>query len=112
MDFCTRTFYDATTCHVSQTNKCPINDDKASYGDRYLHNGALEIGFRGLELSEDLLLIGHFIFGYSICVLDFIFTIDLCRTDAPDSPSISGNDFDCYALNQTNKIKFKYEINI
>ncbi|KRZ75944.1 hypothetical protein T10_640 [Trichinella papuae] len=32
------------------------------YGDRYLHNGALEIGFRGLELSEDLLLIGHFIF--------------------------------------------------
>ncbi|KRZ76526.1 hypothetical protein T10_6175 [Trichinella papuae] len=40
------------------------------YGDRYLHNGALEIGFRGLELSEDLLLIGHFIF-------DFIFTIDL-----------------------------------
>ncbi|KRZ05420.1 hypothetical protein T11_7882 [Trichinella zimbabwensis] len=38
------------------------------YGDRYLHNGALEIGFRGLELSEDLLLIGHFIF-------DFIFTM-------------------------------------
>ncbi|KRZ10051.1 hypothetical protein T11_10522 [Trichinella zimbabwensis] len=35
------------------------------YGDRYLHNGALEIGFRGLELSEDLLLIGHFIF--AIC---------------------------------------------
>ncbi|KRZ04103.1 hypothetical protein T11_17251 [Trichinella zimbabwensis] len=32
------------------------------YGDRYLHNGALEISFRGLELSEDLLLIGHFIF--------------------------------------------------
>ncbi|KRY61698.1 hypothetical protein T11_9309, partial [Trichinella zimbabwensis] len=27
------------------------------YGDRYLHNGALEIGFRGLELSEDLPLI-------------------------------------------------------
>ncbi|KRY93973.1 hypothetical protein T4B_8198, partial [Trichinella pseudospiralis] len=26
-------------------------------GDRYLHNGALEISFRGLELSEDLLLI-------------------------------------------------------
>ncbi|KRZ68734.1 hypothetical protein T10_8135 [Trichinella papuae] len=25
----------------------------------------------------DLLLIGHFIFGYSVCVLDFIFTIDL-----------------------------------
>ncbi|KRZ37320.1 hypothetical protein T4C_10749 [Trichinella pseudospiralis] len=24
-----RTFYDATTCHVSQTNKCPITDDKA-----------------------------------------------------------------------------------
>ncbi|KRZ04888.1 hypothetical protein T11_2654 [Trichinella zimbabwensis] len=35
------------------------------YGDRYLHNGGLEIGFRGLELSEDLLLIGHFIF--AIC---------------------------------------------
>ncbi|KRZ05780.1 hypothetical protein T11_15166, partial [Trichinella zimbabwensis] len=34
------------------------------YGDRYLHNEALEIGFRGLEISEDLLLIGHFIFGY------------------------------------------------
>ncbi|KRZ23294.1 hypothetical protein T4B_6884 [Trichinella pseudospiralis] len=31
-------------------------------GDRYLHNGALEISFRGLELSEDLFLIGHFIF--------------------------------------------------
>ncbi|KRZ25328.1 hypothetical protein T4C_9938, partial [Trichinella pseudospiralis] len=27
-----------------------------------LHNGALEISFRGLELSEGLLLIGHFIF--------------------------------------------------
>ncbi|KRY95018.1 hypothetical protein T11_3554 [Trichinella zimbabwensis] len=27
------------------------------YGDRYLHNATLEIGFRGLELSEDLLLI-------------------------------------------------------
>ncbi|KRY96024.1 hypothetical protein T11_5065 [Trichinella zimbabwensis] len=27
------------------------------YGDRYLHNGALQINFRGLELSEDLLLI-------------------------------------------------------
>ncbi|KRZ03602.1 hypothetical protein T11_10492 [Trichinella zimbabwensis] len=40
------------------------------YGDRYLHNEALEIGFRKLEVSEDLLLIGHFIF-------DFIFTIDL-----------------------------------
>ncbi|KRY97395.1 hypothetical protein T11_10996, partial [Trichinella zimbabwensis] len=35
-----------------------------------LHNGALEIGFRGLEISEDFLLIGHFIF-------NFIFTIDL-----------------------------------
>ncbi|KRY94853.1 hypothetical protein T11_8304 [Trichinella zimbabwensis] len=46
------------------------------YGDRYLHNEALEIGFRGLELSEDFLLIGHFIFSY-ICVIDFIFTIDL-----------------------------------
>ncbi|KRZ74348.1 hypothetical protein T10_7218 [Trichinella papuae] len=47
------------------------------YGDRYLHNGALEIGFRGLELSEDLLLIGHFIFGYYICVSNVIFAIDL-----------------------------------
>ncbi|KRZ10077.1 hypothetical protein T11_9741 [Trichinella zimbabwensis] len=36
---------------------------KHRYGDRYLHNGGLEIGFRGLDLSEDLLLI------------DFIFTM-------------------------------------
>ncbi|KRY84535.1 hypothetical protein T4D_1955 [Trichinella pseudospiralis] len=43
---------------------------KHRYGNRYLHNGALEISYRGLELSEDLLLIGHFIF-------DFIFTINL-----------------------------------
>ncbi|KRY71863.1 hypothetical protein T4B_1474 [Trichinella pseudospiralis] len=35
---------------------------KHRYGDRYLHNEALEIGFRRLDLSEDLLLIGHFIF--------------------------------------------------
>ncbi|KRZ10545.1 hypothetical protein T4B_987, partial [Trichinella pseudospiralis] len=35
-----------------------------------LHNGALEISFRGLELSEGLLLIGHFIFV-------IFFTIDL-----------------------------------
>ncbi|KRZ02699.1 hypothetical protein T11_621 [Trichinella zimbabwensis] len=27
------------------------------YGDRYLHNATLEIGFRGLEISEDFLLI-------------------------------------------------------
>ncbi|KRX90497.1 hypothetical protein T4E_11076 [Trichinella pseudospiralis] len=32
------------------------------YGDCYLHNGALEISFRGLELSEDLLLIDHKVF--------------------------------------------------
>ncbi|KRY82233.1 hypothetical protein T4D_1450 [Trichinella pseudospiralis] len=31
---------------------------KHRYGDRYLHNEALEIGFRRLDLSEDLLLIG------------------------------------------------------
>ncbi|KRX87472.1 hypothetical protein T4E_4824 [Trichinella pseudospiralis] len=38
---------------------------KHRYGDRYLHNGALEISFSELDLSEDLLLIGHFIFaGY------------------------------------------------
>ncbi|KRY90445.1 hypothetical protein T4D_16488 [Trichinella pseudospiralis] len=41
------------------------------YGDRYLHNGALEISFRGLELSEDLLLIDQFIF-------NFIFTMHVC----------------------------------
>ncbi|KRY97485.1 hypothetical protein T11_17867 [Trichinella zimbabwensis] len=50
---------------------------KHRYGDRYLHNEALEISFKGLALSEDLLLIGHFIFGYYICVLNVIFTIDL-----------------------------------
>ncbi|KRY92096.1 hypothetical protein T4D_11958 [Trichinella pseudospiralis] len=40
-------------------------------GDRYLHNGALEISFRGLELSEDLFLIGHFIFAifFPMCAL-------------------------------------------
>ncbi|KRZ36932.1 hypothetical protein T4C_11821 [Trichinella pseudospiralis] len=32
------------------------------YDDSYLHNEALEINFWGLEISEDLLLIGHFIF--------------------------------------------------
>ncbi|KRX88984.1 hypothetical protein T4E_3890 [Trichinella pseudospiralis] len=31
------------------------------YGDHYLHNEPLAISFRGLELSEDLLLIGRFI---------------------------------------------------
>ncbi|KRZ20853.1 hypothetical protein T4B_11502, partial [Trichinella pseudospiralis] len=29
---------------------------KHRYGDRYLHNEALEIGFRRLDLSEDLLM--------------------------------------------------------
>ncbi|KRY74572.1 hypothetical protein T4A_1187 [Trichinella pseudospiralis] len=38
---------------------------KHRYGDRYLHNEALEIIFRRLELSQALLLIGHFIF--AIC---------------------------------------------
>ncbi|KRY66981.1 hypothetical protein T4B_9657, partial [Trichinella pseudospiralis] len=32
------------------------------YGDHYLHNGALEIIFRELQLFECILLIGHFIF--------------------------------------------------
>ncbi|KRY81757.1 hypothetical protein T4D_15062 [Trichinella pseudospiralis] len=46
---------------------------KHRYGDRYLHNEALEIGFRRLDLSEDLLLIGIFLQGmlylfyYSTC---------------------------------------------
>ncbi|KRY94563.1 hypothetical protein T11_14132 [Trichinella zimbabwensis] len=31
---------------------------------RRYHLPPLVIDFRGLELSEDLLLIGHFIFGY------------------------------------------------
>ncbi|KRZ15033.1 hypothetical protein T11_1704 [Trichinella zimbabwensis] len=41
------------------------------YDDCYLHNGALETDFRGLEFSEDLLLIGHFIFAicFPMCVL-------------------------------------------
>ncbi|KRZ76954.1 hypothetical protein T10_1926 [Trichinella papuae] len=44
---------------------------KHRYGDRYLHNGALEIGFKGLEIPEDLLLIGHFIFAicFPMCAL-------------------------------------------
>ncbi|KRY74064.1 hypothetical protein T4A_8493 [Trichinella pseudospiralis] len=44
---------------------------KHRYGDRYLHNGALEIGFRKLDLSENLFLIGHFIFAFCflICAL-------------------------------------------
>ncbi|KRZ12834.1 hypothetical protein T11_104 [Trichinella zimbabwensis] len=44
---------------------------KHRYGDRYLHNRALEIGFRGLEISKDLLLIGHFIFAicFPMCAL-------------------------------------------
>ncbi|KRX93430.1 hypothetical protein T4E_4830 [Trichinella pseudospiralis] len=37
---------------------------KHRYDNRYLHNGALEIGFSKLDLSEDLLLIGHFIFAF------------------------------------------------
>ncbi|KRZ68852.1 hypothetical protein T10_13606, partial [Trichinella papuae] len=54
-----RTFYHATTCHVSQTNKCPITDDKAP------------LWRSGLALSEDLLLIGHFIFAicFPMCAL-------------------------------------------
>ncbi|KRZ03141.1 hypothetical protein T11_8156 [Trichinella zimbabwensis] len=41
------------------------------YGDRYLHNGALETDFRELDLFEDLLLIGHFIFAicFAMCAL-------------------------------------------
>ncbi|KRY96490.1 hypothetical protein T11_7802 [Trichinella zimbabwensis] len=31
---------------------------------RHYHLPPLEISFRGLEISEDLPLIGHFIFGY------------------------------------------------
>ncbi|KRZ63810.1 hypothetical protein T10_1349 [Trichinella papuae] len=31
---------------------------------RRYHLPPLEIGFRKLEVSEDLLLIGHFVFGY------------------------------------------------
>ncbi|KRX92103.1 hypothetical protein T4E_8163 [Trichinella pseudospiralis] len=42
---------------------------KHRYGNRYLHNGALEISYRGLELSDDLLLI------------DFIFTMYSQLTD-------------------------------
>ncbi|KRX33484.1 hypothetical protein T09_10748, partial [Trichinella sp. T9] len=26
-----RTFHDATTCHVSQTNECTLTDDKAPF---------------------------------------------------------------------------------
>ncbi|KRY85604.1 hypothetical protein T4D_1224 [Trichinella pseudospiralis] len=44
---------------------------KHRYGDRYLHNEALEIIFRRLELSQALLLIGHFIFAicFPVCAL-------------------------------------------
>ncbi|KRY73910.1 hypothetical protein T4B_1942, partial [Trichinella pseudospiralis] len=52
-----RTFYDATTCYVCQANKCPITDDKAPLGR------SARDKFQGLELSDDLLLIGHFICG-------------------------------------------------
>ncbi|KRY81500.1 hypothetical protein T4D_2016 [Trichinella pseudospiralis] len=43
------------------------------YGDRYLHNEALEIIFRRLELSEGLLLIGHFIFVIFFTMYRFLF---------------------------------------
>ncbi|KRY70799.1 hypothetical protein T4B_13587 [Trichinella pseudospiralis] len=44
---------------------------KHRYGDPYLHNEALETPSRGLAFSEDLLLIGHFIFAicFPICAL-------------------------------------------
>ncbi|KRY75771.1 hypothetical protein T4A_12359 [Trichinella pseudospiralis] len=45
------------------------------YDDSYLHNEALEINFWGLEISEDLLLIGHFIF--VICFLMCVLLIGL-----------------------------------
>ncbi|KRZ76751.1 hypothetical protein T10_577 [Trichinella papuae] len=47
---------------------------KHRYGDRYLHNEALEISFKGLALSEDLLLIGHFIFAicFPMCALSIL----------------------------------------
>ncbi|KRY68645.1 hypothetical protein T4B_1843 [Trichinella pseudospiralis] len=51
---------------------------KHRYGDRYLHNGALEIGFRKLDLSEDLLLIGHFIFAISFSIEEFVKIVKFC----------------------------------
>ncbi|KRZ27931.1 hypothetical protein T4C_5696, partial [Trichinella pseudospiralis] len=50
-----RTFDDATTCQVSQTNKCPITDDKAPLWRSLF-------AYWSARSSEDLLLIGHFIF--------------------------------------------------
>ncbi|KRZ43585.1 hypothetical protein T4C_1198 [Trichinella pseudospiralis] len=55
---------------------------KHRYGDRYLHNGSLEISLKGLELSEDLLLIGHFIFVY-VCKLGYNNTRNFFPMSAP-----------------------------
>ncbi|KRZ11930.1 hypothetical protein T11_213 [Trichinella zimbabwensis] len=57
------------------------------YGDRYLHSGALEIGFRGLELSEDLLLIGHLIFAicFPMCALSNV----TCKNNLKNKNRIS-----------------------
>ncbi|KRZ05820.1 hypothetical protein T4B_83, partial [Trichinella pseudospiralis] len=46
-----RTFDDATTCQVSQTNKCPITDDKAPLWRSLF-------AYWSARSSEDLLLIG------------------------------------------------------
>ncbi|KRX91238.1 hypothetical protein T4E_1575 [Trichinella pseudospiralis] len=45
---------------------------KHRYGDPYLHNEALETPSRGLAFSEDLLSIGHFIFGFIFTLYVFI----------------------------------------
>ncbi|KRZ14662.1 hypothetical protein T4C_7050, partial [Trichinella pseudospiralis] len=48
-----RTIHDATTCYVSRTNKCTINDEKAFSNDTDLHNAALETRVRALETILD-----------------------------------------------------------
>ncbi|KRY86378.1 hypothetical protein T4D_4122 [Trichinella pseudospiralis] len=52
------------------------------YGDHYLHNEPLAISFRGLELSEDLLLIGRF-----ILTISFPITTELPVVLASSRPS-------------------------
>ncbi|KRY71318.1 hypothetical protein T4B_6842 [Trichinella pseudospiralis] len=49
------------------------------YGDHYLHNEPLAISFRGLELSEDLLLIGRFILTISFPIRPS--PVSTCGTD-------------------------------
>ncbi|KRY75880.1 hypothetical protein T4A_7042 [Trichinella pseudospiralis] len=53
---------DATTCYVTNQTSAQFLIIMHQYGDRYLHNKALEINFWRFKISQGLLLIGHFIF--------------------------------------------------